>query len=402
MKRSINSKRVKELNILIRIGQKIINTLDFEQVLQIISDGMSELLEIESAALYTIENKNELLLGATTPPLPPDLPYDFRKALIADHPHISNTIAHLKPYVIADTKLAKLSPEEKRVVEMRGLRTLLFYPFVLKKEVVGVLILGTCHNSRKFTAHEVKLGQTIANQLAVAIQNAKLHKDLKDHKDNLEKLVQEKTKDLNAAIEELQAANEELYEKNKIINTQNVELKATLEHLKETQSQLLQSEKMASLGTLTAGVAHEINNPLNFIMGAYVGLQKHFKKEPCSDDKEIAILLESIITGIERISNIVNSLNKFSGNSVNLKENCNIHYIIDNCLTVLNNQIFDRVTVEKDYTQNAFTIKGNMTNLHHAFLNILTNSLQAIDGSGVISIKTSVNPVNGDLFVNIT
>ena len=348
MNRSIPSKRFRELNILIRIGQKIINTLDFENVLQIISDGMSELLEIESAALYTIENNNELLLGATTPPLPPDLPYDFRKALIADHPHISNAITHRKHYVIADTKRAKLSPEEKKVIEMRGLRTLLFYPFILKKEVVGVLILGTCHDSRKFTTHEVKLGQTIANQFAVAIQNAKLHKDLKSHRDNLEMLVYEKTKDLNTAIEELQAANEELFEKNEIINNQNSELKATLQHLKETQSHLLQSKKMASLGTLTAGVAHEINNPLNFIMGAYVGLQKHFKAEPCSNDKEIAILLESIIAGIDRISTIVNSLNKFSGNSVNLKEDCNIHNIIDNCLTVLNNQIFDRVTLEKD------------------------------------------------------
>ena len=390
----------KELNILIKFSQKIISTLDLQQVLQFISDGMSELLEIETAAIYLLENDTELLLGATTPPLPPSMPNELRKANLADHPNINDVIRNHKSKVITDTSKAKLTPAEKNIVEIRRLRSLVFFPFVQNDIVLGVLILGTCNKSRKYSNHEIRLGQTIANQFSVAIQNARLHQDLKKHKDNLEKLVHEKTQDLNTAIEELQAANDELYEKNEIINSQNNELRATLQYLKETQSHLLQSEKMASLGTLTAGVAHEINNPLNFIMGAYVGLDKFFKKKN-DKDPDISVLLSSIKTGIDRISTIINSLNHFSRNNKDLNEKCHINSILDNCLTILNNQISDKVNIKKVYAENSFTIKGDVANLHHALLNILTNSLQAIDKKGEITIKTQMDIVKNRFIIEI-
>lgn len=379
---------VRELNILIKINQSIISTLVLEDVLQVISDGMSELLAIESAALYLLQSDTEVHLGATTPQLPPGIPREVRIAAIEDHPHIKATIETHKFHVVDDTHTANLSPSERSIVEMRNLRSLVFLPFILKNEVLGVLILGTCNSSRKYKQHEIELGQAIANQLAVAIQNAKLHEDLKEHRDNLERLVQEKTHDLNAAIEELRAANDELYEKINIIINQNSELKATLQHLKETQSHLLQAEKMASLGTLTAGVAHEINNPLNFIMGAYLGLEKYFNTNPDNQFHEAPVLLNSITSGIERISSIVNSLNQFSQKNSETTKECCIHSIIDNCLIMLNNQIFDRVEIVKEYDANTPKVKGKVANLHHAFLNILTNSLQAIDGKGTIRIKT--------------
>ncbi len=401
MSRHIIPESVLELNILIKINQSIISTLVLEDVLQVISDGMSELLSIESAALYLLQSDTEVHLGATTPPLPPGIPREVRIAAIEDHPHIKATIETHKFHLVDDTQTASLSPSERSIVEMRNLRSLVFLPFILKDEVLGVLILGTCNSSRKYTEHEIEIGQAIANQLAVAIQNAKLHEDIKNHRDNLERLVQEKTHDLNAAIEELRAANDELYDKNNIIINQNSELRATLQHLKETQSHLLQAEKMASLGTLTAGVAHEINNPLNFIMGAYLRLEKYFKTKPDPQFQEASVLLTSITTGVERISNIVNSLNQFSQNNNESSKDCCIHSIIDNCLIMLNNQIFDRVDIMKEYETNIPNVKGKVANLHHAFLNILTNSLQAIDNKGTIRIKTTLLNKKGKILVEI-
>jgi signal transduction histidine kinase len=401
MSKSHIPKSLRELNILIKISQDIIGTLDFDRVLQVISDGIAELLEIETAAIYIIENEVEVILRATTPPLPPEMPYDLRRALIAHHPHIRNVINNQKPYVIDNAKSAELSPEEKKVVEMRRLRSLIFYPFIFKKEVLGVLILGTCNKTRRFSQHEIELGQTIANQFSVAIQNARLHDDLKNHKENLEKLVLEKTQDLNAAIEELQAANEELFTKNEIINSQNHELKATLQHLKETQMHLFQSEKMASIGTLTAGVAHEINNPLNFIKGAYLGLIKYYNSKAEATDQNVFILLDSINTGVERISTIINSLNQFSGGTFLSKQECSIHVIIDNCLVILNNQINNRIVVQRKFTKTNLSVKGNLANLHHAFLNILTNAIQSIDNDGFIGIKTAIERPSKKLIVEI-
>lgn len=384
----IIAKSSRELNVLINISQNIIRTLDYESVLQIISDGMSELLEIESAAIYLIEGDNKLLLGATTPPLDPDMPESLRKASLDDHPYIRKAIVSGQVQLIADTLTAQLTPAEKVVVDIRKLRSLLFFPFIHEEIVLGVLILGTCNKSRTYSDHELSFGQTVANQLAVSIQNTLLHADLKKHKDNLEILVQEKTIKLDTAIEELKATNEDLFAKNEIIENQNSELKATIEHLHETQAQLLHSEKMASLGTLTAGVAHEINNPLNFLMGAYAGLDALFTKDgPCKDPK-VSILLGSLKTGIERISNIINSLNQFSRNNSKMDEECAIHAIIENCLVMLGTSIPLTIRVNKQFNVGTAVVVGNVGKMHQVFLNVLTNAIQAIDGSGEIFIIT--------------
>ncbi len=210
--------------------------------------------------------------------------------------------------------------------------------------------------------------------------------ELEKHKRNLEEIVHRRTLELENANRELQTTNEALHEKNSIINDQNIKLKTTLEDLKETQTQLLQSEKMASLGVLTAGVAHEINNPLNYIMGAYEGLKL---QDSCSADDDTKTLLSAIKTGVDRVAGIVKSLNQFSRNTPSVNEECNIHEIIDDSLVMLQSQMKDRIEVSKVYTNETFIIFGNVGNIHQVFLNILSNAEQAIEGNGKISIKTS-------------
>jgi C4-dicarboxylate-specific signal transduction histidine kinase len=365
-----SSQSIRELRIIIKIGQNLISTLDYNKVLQIISDGMSELLEIETAAIYTIEEKQELLLGATTPPLDPQMPYNFRKAIVADHPNIQKVIFTRKPLFIADTKTAQLSPSEKTVVEVRNLRSLLFLPFIQEDKILGVLILGTCNKSRTYTDHEIELGQMVANQLSIAIHNSRLLVDLENYKNNLEKLVAERT-------QEIEATNEEL--------------KTTLNNLKSLQVKLIQSEKMASLGVLTAGIAHEINNPLNFIMGAYQGLENFFNDTAPEHKDRVSVLLKSLETGVERASGIVQGLNQFSRNSETIQEDCYIHSIIDNCLLMLLNQFKDKIRIEKFYADDSIVVKGNVGRIHQVFTNVLTNSIQSIENKGLISITTLNN-----------
>lgn len=233
---------------------------------------------------------------------------------------------------------------------------------------------------------------------SVALRNAKeeiehrriITTELQYHKNNLEKLVKEKTIDLESAVKELKVTNEELSAKNEIIHNQNNELISTLQRLKETQSQLLQAEKMASLGTLTAGVAHEINNPLNYLMGAIVGLENYFNEYGSKDEKKTSILLNSIDEGIERISGIVNGLGQFSRDNSSYNENCNIHAILDNCLVMLNNQLKRRIVVVKNFNHNQIIVKGNVGKLHQVFINILTNAVQAIESKGEIRIDTEI------------
>jgi len=176
--------------------------------------------------------------------------------------------------------------------------------------------------------------------------------------------------------------------KNGIIIEQKNEIEVNLNKLKETQNKLVESEKMASLGTLTAGVAHEMNNPLNFINGAYLGFDNFFTNKAPSYKNDVSVLLKSLRIGIERASGIVQGLNRFSHDSKTFNDDCNVHVIIDNCLLVLRNKYKNKIKIEKVFEPNDIVLKGNEGELHQVFINILTNSIQSIEDEGVISITT--------------
>jgi len=174
---------------------------------------------------------------------------------------------------------------------------------------------------------------------------------------------------------------------------QNEVLEQTLSELKNAQSRMVQSEKMASLGILTAGVAHEINNPLNYLMGTFYGFINYFEDHGSQDSKTTNYLLESLEFGINRISDIVQGLSQFSHDNYNYDETCNIHSILDNCLVMLHNQLKYRIDIDKKYASSDVIVKGNTGKLHQAFLNILTNSMHAISDKGKIIISTETDSV---------
>ena len=217
------------------------------------------------------------------------------------------------------------------------------------------------------------------------------NEELLNYRNKLEILVSERTNDLNAVNEELRTSNEELVDKSRIITKQNIELKLMMEDLKKTQSQLIQTEKMASLGILTAGIAHELNNPLNFILGGYSGLKTICDSNEFQNKEDINSLLESIKIGAERSISIVQGLNKLNRDNEVLDESCDLYSIIDSCLYILNHEIKDRITVEKKYDSKYQFVNGNNGKLHQVFLNIIHNSIQAIENSGIITITISNN-----------
>lgn len=167
----------------------------------------------------------------------------------------------------------------------------------------------------------------------------------------------------------------------------NQKIGESMKKLQETTQKLVQSEKMASLGMLSAGVAHEINNPLNFIKGGVEILENGLK-----DEKELkfeaAPSMHVIKEGLSRASGIVNSLNHFSRNTESMDERCDIHDILINSLIMLQPKLKYKGSVEKAFTNEELIINGNEGKLHQAFLNILSNAEQAITKQGTISVKT--------------
>lgn len=218
--------------------------------------------------------------------------------------------------------------------------------------------------------------------------------------------------------EEILQANEEVIATNENLEIRTQELQYTLENLKLAQTQLIQSEKMASVGVLTAGIAHELNNPINFVSGnvkplrrdiedifaiieKYESIIKSSKLTDTFSDvdafkdnidysllmKEIIGLLEGIEEGANRSSTIVKGLRSFSRLDEEKLQIYDIHEGIDSTLILLYNKIKSRITIRKEYGD-IKDIECYPSKLKQVLMNILTNSIQAIEEKGEIVIQT--------------
>lgn len=166
--------------------------------------------------------------------------------------------------------------------------------------------------------------------------------------------------------------------------------------IKSKNNKLLESDKMASLGMLSAGVAHEINNPLNFIKGGIEGLEHGLKSKKKIDVNEYFL---AIYEGLNRTEKIVNSLKHFSRQSETMNEICDLHSIIDNCLVMVGPNA-DGVHLDKKLDKQTVLIKGNDGKLHQVFLNLLSNAVDAIIDTGNVVIRTVAK--NDEVKIEIT
>ena len=194
----------------------------------------------------------------------------------------------------------------------------------------------------------------------------------------------------------LEVYNQEL---SVLVKERTTELELALTTLKNNQSRMLETEKMASVGILAAGIAHEINNPLNFIKAGIDSVEEYLEEHFKNHVENLSPLFKLIREGVNRSSAIVKGLNQFSRSIDVNDEKINIHDVIDNCLAMLGGQIRNYITVRKKYTYDPVVCLGNGGKLHQAFLNLLTNAIQAIENEGDIQISTE--SINGNLLIYI-
>lgn len=168
--------------------------------------------------------------------------------------------------------------------------------------------------------------------------------------------------------------------------------------LQETHLQLVSSEKMASLGKLAAGIAHEINNPLAGILIYSSLLMEEF---PADDPKRAD--LEKIVQEASRCKEIVKSLLEFARQTEPKKEPTDINRAINDGLFFLVNQaLFHNIEIVKNLDPNLPFVYGNAGQLKQVFMNIIVNAAEAMHGSGTLTITTSVAPDRNSILIEFT
>ncbi len=235
--------------------------------------------------------------------------------------------------------------------------------------------------------------------------------ELTRHRDHLEEIVNERTKEIVQLNDQLKESNNEL-----MIRTD--ELEQTIQMLEEAQKKLVQQEKMASLGMLTAGIAHEINNPINFISGSQQAMgpllnelwehlnlyrEKALKYAPQSIAHELEphtgnqveelystmkLMLRNIETGIERTTGIIKSLKAFVQTDSKEYRAVSVPETVADVLTMLRGNYKDRIEVIQQYDPNLPKVRCYANQLHQVMMNLVANAIDAIPGKGKIEIST--------------
>lgn len=294
-------------------------------------------------------------------------------------------------------------------------KSVLCFPIIHQAKITGILYLENPLTVGAFTSDRIEILKVLSSQVAISIENALLYNHLQSYSQELEIK--------NAALKESETRE----------RAKAQELAQSLNQLQQTQSQLIQTEKISNLGQLVAGVAHEVNNPIGFISGnidranEYVQdltdllalYQKHYSQPPReildkAEEIELEYVLEdlpntisSMKMGADRIREIMSSLRNFSRADSTQKHLADIHQGIDSTLIILRYRLKAKserpaINIIKEYGDLPL-VECYAGQLNQVFMNLIANAIDALDESNVghsyreieanpnaIAIRTSV------------
>ena len=163
----------------------------------------------------------------------------------------------------------------------------------------------------------------------------------------------------------------------KTLSQQNQRLEAALEQLKETQTQLFQNEKLASLGKLSAGIIHEINNPLNYANTGAFNLRGFVEHLPAAQQTDYEEVLKDVTEGLQRIKQIVSDLRTFTHPDARRRSRERVRRLIETSLRMLAREWRDRVEIEVEADENLeFDVNGNQ--VIQVLINLEQNAIDAL------------------------
>ena len=246
------------------------------------------------------------------------------------------------------------------------------WPLAEGEQVTGCICVNRTPEMPPFTDEDMAQGTALLNLVSLALNNVRMHMEQK------------------ARLDELSRLNK---------------------RLEEAQNQLLQSEKMASIGQLAAGVAHEINNPIGYVNSNLGTLQRHISdiltvlaayeagvsaeraKEIAENleldyiREDILALLNESLEGIARVRKIVQDLKDFSHVDEAEWQFADLHRGLESTLNIVHNELKYKATVVREYGDLP-EVECLPSQLNQVFMNILVNAAHAIRETGIITLRT--------------
>jgi signal transduction histidine kinase len=246
-------------------------------------------------------------------------------------------------------------------------------PLAHHGELVGVLAVGPKRSGLFYTAGDAEFLRAMAHQAAIALENSRTYQELVELNASLERRVLERTEQVEAS---------------------NRDLERALDELKATEVQLVQSEKMASLGRLVAGIAHEINNPVSFIATSVEPLKRRLERAAGEASPAIQKVLgeaqeivDVMARGAERTATIVKGLRTFSRLHEATRKLADLNDGLDVNLRLLESRWVDRIVVHRDYGD-VPEVECDPGQMNQVFMNLLANACDALAGGGNLWIRT--------------
>ena len=361
--------RYQEIDLFEDISTQLTRSLDTRQIAQLVLEELRQLIESSAGMI--------LLLSADGTAF--EVIAEFGRFFHLSQPQPGKGIIG---YIVQTGRAELINnvKTDERIIEEKKVNALICVPLRAKERILGAIAIGTT-KTEAYKAEHLKLVSIFGSQTAIAIEKALLY----EQSIQATAQAQAQTEKLQQALHELQLA----------------------------QTKLIQSEKMSSLGQLMAGVAHEINNPVNFICGnlKYVAdyardllflLQEYEKLIPqMPPELEVELdaidlefmredlpkLLDSMKIGSDRIVEIVKSLKNFSRHDEAEMKTVNIHDGIDGTLMILRHRLkpiphHPTIEIIKDYADIPL-IECYPGQLNQVFMNILANAIDALEQSTV-------------------